>query len=1858
MAIVPQGNANTNSSVNATDALEGIPGLHPHYHEGTASNEVDGYNLLYDFEASIINTLLSIDPENCADGSCPPVEIPFVIVANKVGHGYAVSLGSTENPSVYTMARNIYDDITEAVDAINKILSGQHSEVNADYQFSQTAFDTTVDYPGHTKGTGSSQYTEKIKVHFADIGFYTGSQVYDEELGDFVDEFIPYRTVRDLYPNIQFVLPTKIKTEYVLRGLFPGNIDFNVNIEELYNTIFNEEIPDIFKSEYLYFHDDSPGMMLIESAQFNALFFNNSNFIARILNPNIPVKGATPTHYGGVNYPELFQKFLFDEIAYTYVTNFTLRNANILTSSGGPYTAKSVKGPIYATSGVSSSTLLHEFAHAALPGQHSWYAPRLEGINYQEQSIGIVFPHISTADLSADGLTSEVNVNEDYGRDLYNTNVIADGHLLKPPFSYTAKNPDYDRIKRAYDIALADYDDFNDKANSGEFSTVYNSGFVEPVDFNNFYPGGEEKGITLKAVRTSLTNRRFAAIANLQGVSETISGDFLSISGEEKEYVEFFINKYIPSVTNNFTKKVRFISGSSDGSDRARVEQNFHIGKDYEKALQIHYGLQSFWGGSYVLNNPPAVGSTYIDPETSLAENVFNIKEQRYCTVIRDLDSQYGSDLLEILKDDPSWRLPTIEEAEGIFNLYSLTYAVIWVDDEGLAGRWNSNTGDVTDGVEYDDLKFAPLLAYTSFIVKDIDLLEDDTISTSFVVNPTNDDGTRKGPDVTSYVPFCRPNAAKEATDTFDPAWYINFNGYNNKYPAYPPNTKVTDLLNEEYCPCLYKAQTYYDGSATAYSYTIISEGSSFEALKRLYRNSVDDIADGDGVKYYGFQLSSSTEMTAQYGSNKFPNLETFFDYIEKKFNRDYEIPLEFRTKNQIYDLPNPILYRYSDPETTYLELVPATGYYGIGPSTILPNVFNFDIKELTSLIINRQTIYEDYSNSVPSEYLLTESYLEGPVYPSELRYGRHYDGQSGWSTSTAIKHRVDAVQTRYNLGSSSVADPLYNPLKKYSTDGSIYLSNNVWEPAVLNSEQSYHRDFTGDYNPINLSHILQYVGDATKKTLPFSKDEVKRLNYNFNANLRKNLVYRSIAEQAQAPDTSLDRTIGVGSIVTLNHERYYIYRKDSGFTVPAGEDAGQIKNRLVAINLSRVYKRDLGQIYSDTDPFNNFNYPEGHDYLSYYTSMEDRDRISYSPYNFAANNVKAEISQALLDSGFFTGNGPDLGVVHVGTGEPRRLLLDVSQVSVYSSKNRIDTRYAEYDEGTGTIEIKSSHIHPKYSPSYSDPLRNEDLGVAVFSDPWVSEYVTNSTEFASGYSQLLIREFYATDEELIIIQEKQYLEDVFGVISDKIISFDTAGQVGGCTDSSKFNFNPEATYNDNSCVDIVEGCTQDWADNFNDHANVDDGSCVATLCLNTQASGQWGSGYNPELIAQVQAYHPDAIIPADQNSVLQLDQSVGSTSCQLLVERRAAIMKVVCLNYAGTTSFACNENENIQVIKDADTGSISGYTSNPVLEEIPLGELLESIILTGFREAYKDGPQIPINVFMQPFADGEAEHDLFASEDDENYELNTYPGSLALLQRRAMKSRLTLSGDYYAPGYGSDFYIYNCVENPILPDGSGGCFLFSFEGQPGDLNYQLQGCEFPEIETKTPEDCFNEVVFEGGYILNISDLGSGFEAVPSTCKPNTAKYIVPSSMSSTSSTLRVVTKDLLPLYSTYQTSNVGITGYPTELLRNSQLPNHLEGQVEDPGVSQASAVLTILNPNILFTENGESYVGTYVYVIEYNVKKYYVYDSELQIKSDRLYFRNEILDQGIANSEEEVAANNFNEIVNEINNLTIFTDN
>ena len=55
-----------------------------------------------------------------------------------------------------------------------------------------------------------------------------------------------------------------------------------------------------------------------------------------------------------------------------------------------------------------------------------------------------------------------------------------------------------------------------------------------------------------------------------------------------------------------------------------------------------------------------------------------------------------------------------------------------------------------------------------------------------------------------------------------------------------------------------------------------------------------------------------------------------------------------------------------------------------------------------------------------------------------------------------------------------------------------------------------------------------------------------------------------------------------------------------------------------------------------------------------------------------------------------------------------------------------------------------------------------------------------------------------------------------------------------GCTDSTMFNYNPNANLDDSSCVPVIYGCTDINSLNFNSLANTDDGSCIL-FCMVVQ---------------------------------------------------------------------------------------------------------------------------------------------------------------------------------------------------------------------------------------------------------------------------------------------------------------------------------------------------------------------------------------------------------------------------------------
>jgi len=1816
MAIVPQGNLGINRSAGSANE-----GEHHDVHE-VAVVEREVNRVLKGIYESTYAALSELDPLDCIDGNCPTVEIPIIICMNNITNTLKADLGIGTNSNMYPAP--VYARIAETVEYTNQLLAtGRIVDIAST---SLGSIRTDENYP--TSHSTSHAGVDQSYVNFLDFGYYTGSRIFNEETQELEDEFVSFRTLRELYPNIKFIFPTRIRTEFLLNAFSK-----KFNIKDLYSDVLNKELPEQFKNTFIYFPEDAPGLLEVDLSIFNEQYFNKLDYVSSIIlskDPGEDVSLYSDKFYDNIakkiiSVPGSTYKFNFPSLAYVLNTYFAYSaRTSSADNVGGSYTTSATK--FYWANYNSANTHLHEFFHGAANSPHAWYVPQIcgfesEGFHHfkfgtglnattlqdSRYSTGIVFPYLGTYSGSAE-----------FDGDLFNNNIL--DHPLKPPFAYNVLNPDYSRIKRDADNAAADHQEFEDKIADGEIETAH------------MY---QNSAVRVYNLRQELLDRKNLLNTKLQNTPEYISGDYYTIEGEEKEFVEFYIKRYIKHITNNFTSKYTLLQGVGITPKIIPPEVERE-----DEPVYVYTGIQSFWGGSCVLNNPPDIDSEYVDPVNGVAYKVINIKEQRYATIIKPIaDVVSISEASNILasQSDPLWRFPTQEELNPIGYKYEATYGgtmpvnfknglgidfypgVLFVEPTEeyrvrrvlLAGRNSVSEMNIEETNSEGDQAHL-------FMVKDIDLLQEDSISTSFVVNPTNDDGTRKGPDVTSYIPFCKIEDDEEGnpkpTDNYDVTWAFNYNSYNPDYPPYPDNTKITDLFNEEHCPCLYKQQSYVDENGIVQTYTIIKEGSSFTALRNLI----------DGIS------GSSADNITKYKSF----LRAFNMFIENKYNNNYIIPDTFTKVTDARRIPNPLLYRYSDPNNPYLEIVPSVGYYGFGYATILPIEFN--INPFLAFLERMNSVDQEvFENSPLNAYFVPSPYagsLTRVCYPSDLRLGTPSTGL-GYLRSLAYN------LSRYKIGSSDAANDIYNPLTSYETE--VYASkdtNSAREKALRIPTEDYYSDFSGNYNPLNLSDVMQYghhEGVLANNCIP--PHIVRGTNYLFNSNSYITTAYRTIVKDSKGPVATLPDIVQ-GNTIKLAGEGYLISR-----VYPLGE--GNFK--VICININRYLQGNLRELYH-ADPEIDQNLDD-YDIQSEAVSFEEASMYFGSfvePGQIPADNSLG-IYQSFQDHNVAIQQSGLFGVFGLADFQ---LVKKVNVRSINGTNGMLNV-YSFWDVN-GRI-----HSGPEIIP-YNTSRTGATTNTGDLLVPENDIHLTslgNAGQHYNNKAALIYRTFTISQAEIDEGNEIYYVKDAFETVGEDISDFNIEGELPGCTDADALNFNPEATFDNGTCEEKVFGCTQDWADNYNSNANTDDDSCKATLCLDTQATGDWGFGYDPTLIAQVTNYSPSAMIPAEGSPVLSLDESKGFEICQFLLEKRAAIMKVVCLNISEElNSFVCNDNEVVKVIKDIDTNSISSYSSNPTVVDVNLKDLIEEVVVIGIKST---GDKININVY--PFADGVSQYDIDANRDYVG--MHTAKNShLAVIEQEVF-----LYEGYVDPvsGQFNKHIKYNCVENPILPDGSGGCLLYSFEAQQGPADYRLQGCVVPEVRSKTPEDCFNETLFEGGYISNADLFSQEVSFTEGTCEGNESKYIIPHNMkgyqpsgANSDIILSVTTKDLLPLYSEYQVASQ--TGYPASILRNSQLPADIEGSlIEGSEEYSVSQVLQLVNPDFLFTEDGVSYTGPYKYSIVNGSKVYYIHEEGAgPLKG--LFSRNELLERGIANSEIELTANNFFEIVNEINNLTIFTDN
>ena len=154
-----------------------------------------------------------------------------------------------------------------------------------------------------------------------------------------------------------------------------------------------------------------------------------------------------------------------------------------------------------------------------------------------------------------------------------------------------------------------------------------------------------------------------------------------------------------------------------------------------------------------------------------------------------------------------------------------------------------------------------------------------------------------------------------------------------------------------------------------------------------------------------------------------------------------------------------------------------------------------------------------------------------------------------------------------------------------------------------------------------------------------------------------------------------------------------------------------------------------------------------------------------------------------------------------------------------------------------------------------ADPSIVEDADQMItpfFLNDGATSLLSNTLTGASWYMLNTASNGLADANGRVLIMQVTTAGNVSGQISYQVfplgvgadqqqlnVAFDGVGEFGGeeptvscgCTDDAAVNFDPNADYDDGSCVFDVLGCTDAFACNYDEAATQDDGSCVYCDC-------------------------------------------------------------------------------------------------------------------------------------------------------------------------------------------------------------------------------------------------------------------------------------------------------------------------------------------------------------------------------------------------------------------------------------------
>jgi hypothetical protein len=1784
-----------------------------------------------------------VNPEDCVDGSCDTVYIPVIILA------YQDEGTNQEFPTL-----EAYSKIKTQFENLNKTFNGQEwipqttntnygnvlstgiqaytgltaSEVQNLIRVNADTLDTYT-YQYYVDSMGNKQNTSLVNL--LSFGLHFNQQIWSNERRDYENVLVAFAELREIYPNIQFFFPDRLEADQFINGnIIP---EFNstgvdsgcgVSISEIVSFL-NFQAAPYSNADYLYFDKDTPGLVVQNiNTEFNLEFYRKLNYLQKLINGN-NIGLNTDTHYhAGYTYYGPLGNTIFDNYAIMYKVWDDVY-PQTWSASYSPYQMKkTIRGLSWMPA---PHIILHELGH--IHGySHSFEGPVLGGKGATQIYIG------------SDGFVNTYNLGVGITRGHYGTeaafvDILEPG--FKPPFIYSKPNLIKEKLQTAYD-ARQEVVEYLQNLTEAQYREEFNA----PQSLTYF--------------KNQVTGGLAELEAAILETSDTIDYNYFNISEDEKGYIEFLINRAVPYYTSNFTRKFTFTSGTATTSFRRNVNKNGvkSLGEYKRTNLPdvlptLYSGVQSFWGGSIVFNDeslmntvtspivfePVAVIDTLTVGDTYEGGIIYKIDTTTNEVSIatsedfsEDLSLPDGLDAAKnsVIGGYNDWNLPSRDELELLYNTIGNGGPDGNIGGFSSSYYWSSFTFGANGGwaVDFSDGSLKSKWEGLTYKIRFIRQIIVDTMTANY----------------------------PEIGDFSHGGYVFEVNNNNTGLVIEVPDSPRSNLPNSIAFAASADINSYSDWRLPTLE--------ELSAARSYVGQLADNVANFQDLPYwvYDGKPLTSHNSALYMDTGSVSTLNTSASTIPLALVREVnfnEEDLNYTVKSYEEKFIE-VLQNNPDASTSFVVNPENDLQERRGPNvtTRIPFCVQADGTPSEDLTLNTKfdpfwahnynafnPAYPEYPANTKVEDLLNDEYCpclrEAQTYydnsPTPYEYTVIKEGSNAQALHRIYKKNALTINfygnETFNISGGKAKITMESEEQTVAhgsaTDGAIehYLShwilNTVSKHNTNNdiSTLKLHEYSNGDY--LELPTFSGYCGaGGHHSVLPIA----------FTLNVKK--AFESI------PDSS-----------------YLAYLYNAQQDVPdeyfMGRQVEFCNDDLRILSIEQAFGDGVtdSPIYPINEHHYNYSrYPSTNNVERRYgIGFEDPNNSLYNPLRKYANET-----------------------IDYLNGAANTVMSNSDLYGASLNANTIEPKYNNTAEFVPKVEYYRD-FYGEYSPlNLSQVMNYTFTGVNTHGFIPTKGMAKKLNYYYNNLNNPVASIFKFIHDYNVGITNTKTVSDfktLFTFFSNMVKSIEL-DSLEGCTDAAAINYDSNALVDDGSCIAATLGCTETWADNYNSDANRDDGSCFAEICTDPTFSGDFTTGYNLDLINTIQGYNPGAVVSASNEYVYELDASDNSV-CQTLVSVRNNIIKVICSGGSNNATQACNYNPIIRYFKDSETEDIKNFTTNPVLVEEPYNEFIIKMYSSYNSPILYRTLDTPILESGEDFPSTLTEYDPINGSSTSHI-TNYYKLFLSV----PLGYSYSLNSSVYAP------IRYNCVENPIHPDGTGGCFIYTpnqassgiSEASVGSFAVKMSGCVFPPIQGTNEYLCGVGTLFDGG-VLTDADLFNSDEITIesySECAGTSTpgQYIIAGDMATSYGAAAInngikILQSELPTYSKNQ-----LDSYPAADLNSSQIPSRRSRTTEELTTEPieenvTSGVLVVACSVLLCKEDGTPFVGKFMYTqnILTGVKIYYSYDNLTESLGEQLYIRNQLLrNANVKLTAQELYFKKFSKVINKIINLTTFATN